>query len=124
MQPLRLQYAHIISSPCYQIAPSAPPGNTDAEVSGPTSLTISWDPPPAGQQNGDVLSYMLSCSPAHVTATYTTAGTWVVEGLQPATAYTCTIHAINANGNGPASTVTERTEDGGRYHTIESRVGL
>ena len=63
------------------------------------------------------MTYTISCSPSHngFYLVLQDAGVRTESGFTPATNYTCTVHATNANGNGPAASDTVRTDDGGLF---------
>ena len=45
---------------CYIcLGPSAPPQNVTTMVINSTAISISWDPPPFLDQNGDIIGYQL-----------------------------------------------------------------
>ena len=70
----------------------------------PSSLTVSWTPPPANQQFGPLLRYNVSCSAPGTSHLYqtpdNTAFSRLVNGLHGCISYNCCVSAINAVGDG------------------------
>lgn len=83
------------------------------------SLTLSWEQPSLAHQNGAILNYTLTCTPPAesgippMTSVFTTPGAHTLNGLTPATTYSCSVFATNIYGSGPPATVSAMTEDGG-----------
>ena len=105
--------------PSYPSAPSSPPLNLAVQSVNSTSLTLSWEPPSLAHQTGAIFNYTLTCIlPAEsglppVISVFTTAGAHTLNGLTPATLYSCDVFATNVYGNGPPANISAVTEDGG-----------
>ena len=78
-----------------------------------TVLSLMWEPVDEDEQNGDILSYTLTCSIGSDVAfeLNVTATTEEIElGVYEAdTTYSCEIYASNSVGNGPSATITVTT---------------
>ncbi|KAM8894421.1 LOW QUALITY PROTEIN: neogenin 1a [Spinachia spinachia] len=88
--------------------PSAPPQNLTVEVQNSKSITLRWQPPPPGAQNGEITSYKIRYRKGsrRSEAAETTAGTELVkriEGLERGTEYSFRVSAMTVNGTGPAT---------------------
>ena len=124
MLVLPFNYQEITSCQIFFIfvAPTAPPDNFTIEVINSTTLELSWDPPPADQQNGAITNYTVSCnelvggSSSLVTTiefprVIAENGSvyLILEGFRPGTPITCTVSASNFAGTGPVATRTQTT---------------
>ena len=105
--------------PLYPSAPTGPPLNLAVQSVNSTSLTLSWEPPSLAHQTGATLNYTLTCIPPAesslppVVSVFTTAGAHTLNGLTPATLYSCSVFATNVYGNSPPANISAMTEDGG-----------
>ncbi|XP_013063679.2 protein sidekick-2-like [Biomphalaria glabrata] len=98
------------------VAPAAAPMNVMMFNRSSTTLEITWQLPPAGTTNGELIGYKILywLSP---TGTCEATGSSVqmsvtelrllVTGLQPYTTYCSTVQAVNIAGEGPKSSVTK-----------------
>ncbi|KAK9502630.1 hypothetical protein O3M35_011363 [Rhynocoris fuscipes] len=102
-----------------QYVPGAPPQNVTGEAVGPTSIRVSWQPPPAESSNGRIIYYKLHCvesgrsdSEASVTKLNTTSIT--LDELKRWTEYRIWVLAGTSVGDGPPSypIVVRTLEDG------------
>lgn len=96
------------------LAPSGPPTNFTITVDG-TSLTCIWDPPEEDLQNGEIVSYTLTCSSDSEMVVDITLNPTVfeisVDLFSHSTTYTCSVAASTEVGIGPYSnTVSVMTE--------------
>jgi hypothetical protein len=84
------------------VPPSVPQGFVVHAADG--SLTLAWEPP-ANAGGSVVTSYVVTCGIAHqiVPASSLTA---TFAGLTDGVAYSCSVAAVNAAGQGPAATGT------------------
>ena len=94
--------------------PSATIQSLSGVNSSSTSLTISWQPPPADDQNGIIRAYNVSYGlPAQEPSSYTTESTpnEMIEliGLEKFTEYLVIVNAFTV-GPGPSASVTVRTD--------------
>lgn len=84
---------------------------------GTSDVTFSWSPPEVTLRNGDIVEYVLSCSPrgsAVMTVTiFTEPGTYMVDGFSANTDYNCSVIASNSKGSGPPATLLFTTQAGG-----------
>jgi hypothetical protein len=83
--------------------PGAPTVGT-ATATGTTTATVAFTAP-ASNGGSAITSYTATSSPGNITATLSQAGsgTITVSGLTQTTAYTFTVYATNAAGNGASS---------------------
>ena len=83
-----------------------------------TSVQLSWDPPPADQQNGIITDYYINMTEVEtgvtVQLTVTSATTLLVSTLHPYYVYNFFISAATVVGQGPYSTLfsVQTPEDG------------
>ena len=102
----------MILPPKLYIAPTGAPMNFDASIED-TVLTFTWDPPATDSQNGDIVSYFLSCSINSVEQfelNLTSAVEEISLGVyEVSSTYTCTISASNSDGEGPTTSATAIT---------------
>jgi len=79
-----------------------------------TVLSLTWAPVDENHQNGEILSYTLTCSIGSDVALNLTVTVEEIElGVYEADAtYSCEIYASNSAGNGPSANITVTT--GGR----------
>ena len=94
--------------------PSATVQSLSGVNSSSTNLTISWQPPPADDQNGIIRAYNVSYGlPAQEPSSYTTESTpnEMIEliGLEKFTEYLVIVNAFTV-GPGPSASVTVRTD--------------
>lgn len=112
--------------------PGAPPQNVTGEAVGPTSIRVSWQPPPAESSNGRIVYYKLHCvesgrsdSEASVTKLNTTSIT--LDELKRWTEYRIWVLAGTSVGDGPPSypIVVRTLEDGTnmkKLYTIQNKM--
>ena len=81
------------------VLPGAPTSVTASR--GNASAVVSWTAPTS--QGGGITGYAVTSNPAGGTSTCTTATSCTVSNLVNGTAYTFTVVAQSASGNGPAS---------------------
>ena len=107
---------------CYNIVPSGSPQQFSGSSPSSSSITLSWDPPSADQQNGVIISYILSVTSldTNVMYNYTVYGTqFSIPGLVPFSTYSCRIAAQTTIGTGPFTiSVTVVTLEDGLYAFI------
>ena len=117
-------------------APSGPPRHVVAESKSPRSVLASWMPPVEETWNGQLTTFIVTCTDRSVTNGQTVQRSiaWLAEGdehvstrrvhisvdglLRPAVTYAMTVRAINRMGDGPESepvlfTTTEATPESG-----------
>lgn len=95
-------------TPKTQLVPGAPPTNISAEATSPTTIAVSWQPPPAERSNGQIVYYKvffvengLSDSEASVTTLNITE--IVLDELKRWTDYKIWVLAGTRIGDGPRS---------------------
>ena len=106
---------------CYTV-PGAPPRNVSARAVSPTSIEVTWTPPPMESSNGRIIYYKLrvvesgrSDSEARVVKLNDTR--FVLDELKKWTAYRIWVEAGTSVGDGPPSyPITVRTYEDGMYH--------
>ncbi len=108
-------------------APDGAPREVTANVTGPTTVALSWQAPHMDEQNGRLLSYTLEYSISgspdaaqEISVPVDSSGGGsqerVVEGLQPYTTYQFRVRAVNEVGEGPFSNpVVIITPEDGRW---------
>ena len=87
--------------------PHAPPENVQALVTGSTTATISWLPPPDEHQNGQILYYLLIITDRGLNTdniiVHSTAMSAMATNLQEFNNYSCVVAAATIVGLGPYS---------------------
>lgn len=105
-------------NPC--LAPSAPPTNFSATVVD-TAVCLSWDQPPEGQQNGVIISYLVTCNSTDYTLSHLLKGiadSFCID-IFVGDAVSCQVLASTAVGDGPSATITVQTEGASAlYHVL------
>lgn len=92
----------------YCLAPSGSPVMIDIEAINSSSLRLTWEEPPAEQQNGVIISHSISVTVLETEErlSFTVAGTrFELHNLHPFYTYSATIAAATVNGTGPYSAV-------------------
>ncbi|XP_043390034.1 roundabout homolog 3 isoform X7 [Chelonia mydas] len=90
-------------------APSAPPQAVSVvTVGNSTSISVSWEPPPAGEQNGIIQDYRIWClgneSRFHINSSVEgTVHSAVLQGLVPGVLYRTEVAAVTSAGVGVRS---------------------
>ncbi len=92
------------SLPSDPVIPTGPPGPplAVAATPGPGRVLVSWDPP-ANDGGAPITGYTVSASPGGGSCVTAGETSCTVLGLAIGTTYTFTVHAANANGDGPES---------------------
>jgi hypothetical protein len=93
-----------ISLPSDAVTPVGPPGAPISVIGTPGTgrVLVSWDPP-VSDGGGAITAYTVSSSPGGGSCSTTGATNCTVLGLALGVTYTFTVHATNANGDGPES---------------------
>ena len=93
-------------NPIYLTVPTSPPGSVNVESSS-TQATVTWSAVTGGSPGEEVTGYNLCLiQGSEEVCTLVSADTLSYTfALNPETAYTIRISAINANGEGPSSEV-------------------
>ncbi|XP_019848636.1 PREDICTED: phosphatidylinositol phosphatase PTPRQ-like [Amphimedon queenslandica] len=92
--------------------PTQSPVNFVGSVLSSSSVSLSWNPPPAESQNGIIISYHINLTTLATgsVSLYTSYDTALqVKGLVPYTTYTCLIAAETSIGRGPYTTIISFT---------------
>lgn len=103
-------------------APSGAPENFEATLNG-TVATFTWDPPEDDEQNGNIVSYILSCSvdsELQFELNLTDIEEISVGVYEIDATYTCEISASTLAGEGPTATLTVST--GGKLYKTDFNV--
>ena len=91
--------------------PSSPPRDVMVESHNPASLNVSWLPPPEVDHNGLITGYMINYTSNGtddmMSVSVTSGTTHILVGLLGSTQYFITVAALNANGSGTFSNLTE-----------------
>lgn len=107
--------------PTPTVVPGAPPQNVTGEAVGPTSIRVSWDPPPAEHSNGRIVYYKLQIvengrSDSEAAVITLNATSFVLDELKRWTEYRIWVLAGTSVGDGPPSfPITVRTHEDGTY---------
>ncbi|XP_028856335.1 receptor-type tyrosine-protein phosphatase S isoform X7 [Denticeps clupeoides] len=105
-------FTNEISQKSAQAKPSAPPQDIKCSSSSSTTLLVSWRPPPAESQNGDLAGYIVryqvvGAEPGaelmEESDISPTTGQLVLQRLEKWTQYTVSVAAFTAIGPGPMS---------------------
>lgn len=109
--------------------PGAPPQNVSGVAEGPTSIRVSWEPPPAERSNGRIVYYKLHIveagrSDSEASEVKLNATSFVIDELKRWTEYRIWVLAGTSVGDGPPSyPITVRThEDGTKYNNLTSLI--
>ena len=88
-------------------APSSPPQNVMVASFDPSSLMVSWQPPPAIDHNGPITGYVINYTrvgSSDMMSVNVTSGTvYTISELVTYVIYSVTVAAMNVNGTGPFS---------------------
>ena len=124
-----LHYAsqlHCLTASVFPLSePTAPPQGVDTHSTSSHSFTMTWAPPPKGQQNGEIVSYAVEYREegSNSTVVNTTRGMrYTAEDLTTDRVYQFRVAATTVNGTGPFSEWTEvvtiPTGNGGLYWCV------
>lgn len=101
--------------------PGAPPRNITADATSPTTIAMSWQPPPVERSNGRIIYYKIFLvesgrSDSEATVTTLNATSIVLDELKRWTEYKIWVLAGTSVGDGPRSyPMTVRTHEDGMY---------
>ena len=100
----------------YTAAPTAPPAELTVSAYGSTSISLTWQPPPLSDRNGDITQYRLKITEQETQRHYkeTTANTaHTLTSLHPYYNYVISV-AAETVGIGPySSNLTQQTQESG-----------
>lgn len=105
----------------FSSVPSDVPQNFTVQIISPTTILLSWLPPPPESRNGQILGFTVTITqdgdgPTMTIPVENNEHEVLVNNLLQFTTYTCSILAFTAIGNGPTSqTVTLTTLEDGRW---------
>lgn len=107
-----------------QTVPGAPPREIVCTATSPTTIKVSWSPPPQDRSNGRIVYYKLffieegrSDSEADAVRLNTTE--FVLDELKPWTEYKIWVLAGTSVGDGPKSyPITVQTHEDGTYFLV------
>lgn len=104
------------------IDPSAPPLDVDVSVTGSTSSSVTWLPPPHDDQNGVIIYYSLvlvdlQFNTSNIVVNSTTTS-YAFATLNEFNRYSCLVAAATSAGLGPYSKAVEfvTEQDGKDLH--------
>ena len=96
----------------HHIAPTGAPMNFNATTED-TVVTFTWDPPTEDSQNGDIVSYYLSCSigsAVQFELNLTSSVEEISLGVyEVSSTYSCSVSASNSAGQGPTASTNVTT---------------
>lgn len=99
--------------------PGAPPRNVSAEATGPTTIAMSWQPPPIERSNGQIVYYKVFLvenghSDSEASVTTLNATSIVMDELKRWTEYKIWVLAGTSVGDGPRTyPIIVRTHEDG-----------
>ena len=97
----------------YSIVPDSPPQDIVVISINPTSLMVSWQPPPMSSQNvsitGYLILYTLVGSNALMSITVNNTNEYVISGLVAVSNYSVQVAGRSINGAGPVSNLLIQT---------------
>ena len=108
-------------------APNSPPHNYAGVALSSRSIVLTWDPPPAEQQNGIITGYLVNVTEletGEVTAMFTESHNVTLYPLQPFTTYGTLVSAQTVAGRGPTTCLLSVTtlEEGLAFITCTNRM--
>ena len=125
LRPLRLHYFLLtVGKPP---VPGAPPQNVTGEAISPTSIRVSWDPPPVERSNGRIVYYRLQYveagrSDSEATTIKLNGTSFVLDELKKWTEYRIWVLAGTSVGDGPPSyPITVRTNEDGMHQITNAQ---
>ena len=77
-----------------------------------TAMAFSWSPPDPMFQNGEIISYTLSCvanRDQRITSVTTTQPQFTLDTFVPGEIFRCSVYATNPFGDGPEAQLTLST---------------
>lgn len=115
-----------------QSEPSAPPQEVTCSSPSSTSILVSWVPPLAEFQNGNITGYSIQYSVTEgdnrtsqqVSRIPPESSSYLLENLEKWTEYGITVRALTEAGEGPESLqLLVRTDEDGMFQTFPLPVG-
>jgi receptor-type tyrosine-protein phosphatase Q len=109
-------YSAALSVTTLSTAPTGPPQNIFALEVDESSITLTWDPPPASEQNGVITYYSINMTTGEgdMLSFRTSSNEFTVSGLEPYKVYYFTLAAETESGQGPfSSSMPFRTGEAG-----------
>ena len=98
------------------IAPGEAPHNVTGSPLSPTSISLSWDPPPAELHHGVITQYIINITELETGYNFTLASNTTeirVDHLHPFYTYLCTVSAFTVEEGPPSSVFYVITEEDG-----------
>ena len=92
---------------CYCLVPSNSPEHLGGVPVGPTSIHLTWDPPPLEHHNGEIDGYLVNVTEiatGHFMQHFSNQTQITIENLHPFYAYHCQVTAVTV-GEGPYTDV-------------------
>lgn len=104
-----------------KLVPGAPPRNISAYATSPTTVEVSWLPPPSDRANGKIVYYKLffveaGRSDSEADAVKLNKTSFLLDELKRWTEYKIWVLAGTSVGDGPRSyPITTKTHEDGMY---------
>ncbi len=104
------------------LVPSTPVSGLTAFATGPSSVNVSWDPPPDEDIPGILIGYVVYYKAAlsnsdiwALTPVWSTDEPYAILELEAFTSYTVKVATVSLEGEGKAACVNVSTEEGGEF---------
>ncbi len=115
-QVINVQFTVKLLNPNFFTVPGSSPQELRSVEVTSRSAELTWDPPPYEDQNGVIISYLISVTVNETGETFVLATndtSLSITGLRPYRTYICTIAASTSVGVGPNSTgvIVQTLED-------------
>lgn len=100
--------------------PSTAVSGLTAKAAGPSSVNVSWEPPPEEDNPGILVNYEVDYKTIG-SENWLTEQVWsmeepyVITGLEAFTSYTVSVTMVNLEGKGIAASANVSTEEGGEF---------
>lgn len=101
------------------IVPTGAPLNCTVSCIESDAVDLNWSPPDELLQNGQILSYSVSCSFIGNNSFDTVDTALSISDLDPYTTYTCNVSAVNVVGAGPVRTCSFTTAQDSKLLLIQ-----
>ena len=100
--------------------PSSAVSGLTANAAGPSSVNVSWEPPPEEDNPGILVNYEVDYKTIGsenwlTEQVWSTEEPYVITGLEAFTSYTVSVTMVNLEGKGIAASANVSTEEGGEF---------